>query len=348
MSSLEILSLIITLICLISFCIVFTFLFRAYFKNTIKNINEGKEDIELIDQAVIDEQRKHSKKQRVLKLVGKISSYVLLGAVIAFFGAAIVSRIAGNTLFFGDTTVVVIASGSMSKKNSANTYLQTYDLNNQINTYDIIGISKYNNSNQVRLYDVVAFKADNGTTIVHRIIDIQYDDNGVAYYTTRGDSNAISDNGSLYNGYLTYENLVGHYNGARVPVLGSFIIFLQSGSGIITIISIIYCFIMFDIYKRKLDEAIINRSNMLIELINYDPSNGEIINDFKQELYYQGIKYTFKDGQFIEKSETIDERFKNVDKDDMVFVNESKNETSIKIKNTKNNHISDLNDKRDK
>ena len=45
MSSFEILSLVVTFVCLFSFCIVFTILFRNYNLNAIKDVKEGKEDI---------------------------------------------------------------------------------------------------------------------------------------------------------------------------------------------------------------------------------------------------------------------------------------------------------------
>ena len=189
----------------------------------------------------------------------------------------------------------------------------------------------------VKLYDVVAFKSKQGTTIVHRIIDIQYDDDGHHYYTTRGDSNAISDNGSLYDGYLTFDKLIGHYNDFNIPVLGSFVVFLQSGSGIITIVSIVYCFVMFDIYKRKMDEAIINRSNLLIELIDVKQDDElNITNNFQQDLIYKGIKYTFKDGEFIDKTKIEDQKLIDASVNNMVFINEKENNKTIKVRNTKN------------
>ena len=52
MSKIEILSLIITLICVASFATVFTVLFRHYYKGMISDVKDGKLDIELIDNAL--------------------------------------------------------------------------------------------------------------------------------------------------------------------------------------------------------------------------------------------------------------------------------------------------------
>ena len=62
MSNVEIIALIVTIICLLSFCLVFTFLFRHYYLNLIKDVNEGKEDIDLIDSG-----RKEIKEKESIK-----------------------------------------------------------------------------------------------------------------------------------------------------------------------------------------------------------------------------------------------------------------------------------------
>ena len=49
MNNVEILSLVVTIICLVSFCLVFTFLFRHYYLSNINEIKEGKADKEVIE-----------------------------------------------------------------------------------------------------------------------------------------------------------------------------------------------------------------------------------------------------------------------------------------------------------
>ena len=199
---------------------------------------------------------------------------------------------------FGNTSLVVIASGSMSEKNEENTYLSS--LNNQFNTYDIIGITKYDSQNDISLYDVVAFKNDEGITIVHRIIDIE-EVNGEEVYITRGDANSVSDNGSQYDDYLHYENIIGYYNGTRIQSVGIFVVFLQSNAGIITIVAIAYCLIMFDYYSNKYDEAIKNRTDLLVNSLQYDLSNEE--NEARliklENLIYKNKLVKFVDGKYL-------------------------------------------------
>lgn len=338
MSSVEITSLVVTIICLLSFCVVFTILFKNYYAHQIAHIKEGKDDIELIDNALYEEQKGRSSTRKVVSLVGKVVSWSLLGVIVVGFSFALYSRFSNNVMMLGNNAYIVIASGSMEERNSANTYLDTYDLNNQINTYDMIEICKYNSQSEIKPYDVVAFKNKNNVTIVHRIIEIRPD----GTYVTRGDSNNVSDTNTQYDGYLKYENIIGRYTGNSIPLIGLFVIFLQSNSGIITIVSIIYCMFMFDHFRSKYEQAINERTDMLISLTNYDMAKEEVDDvtvSFNESLYYKGDKYNFKDGIFVKKensSEIISPPYKEAE--------ETNTTVKIKTKVLKVNKLDSKND----
>ena len=315
MSSIEILSLVITIVCLVSFCLVFTYLFRNYYLNNIKEIKDGTSDLEIIEYNKENKlnDKKNEKKVKIRRVISKTIGYLSLVLVVGFFGFSLYSRFFNNNLIFGDSGLVVISSGSMSEKNSSNTYLVTNNLNNQFDTYDIIGISKYKSIDDVKLYDVIAFYGEDDVIYVHRIIEINEDKTLV----TRGDSNNISDTNRLYEGNLDFSNVIGYYNGSRVPLIGVFIIFLQSNSGIITILSIVYCLLMFDYYKNKYDTSLLERINYLDEIINFDyleemEVNKVITPDYKEYLYYKNKEYSFYKGKFIEVKEVSDEYINSV------------------------------------
>lgn len=340
MSNVEIIALIVTIICLLSFCLVFTFLFRHYYLNLIKDVNEGKEDIDLIDSAIIEEEEKKSKKKKALKITGKVVGYTLLGIVVLFFLSSLVSKFMNDKIVVGDSTMIVIASGSMEERNEANSYLDEFNLNNQINTYDIVGITKYKDQSEVKLYDVVAFKGDDNVTYVHRIIDIKENNT----YVTRGDSNNLSDNdGRLYKGNLTFDRIIGKYNGTRIKTVGIFVVFLQSNSGIITVISIIYCMLMFDHFRNKYDKAIEERTNKLIELLEYNLSEHKSVDfstKYHETLIYKGNKYIFENGNFISKSDLEESDLLNNEdtSSSLVVIKENNDEESnVTIKNIKTN-----------
>ena len=270
MNNVEILSLVVTIICLVSFCLVFTFLFRHYYLSNINEIKEGKADKEVIEYNKERIEKNKKKSEKAKRIASRITSYAFLGLVVAFFGFSLYSRFFNNNL------------------NSANEYLDEYNLNNQFDTYDIIGVTKYQSVEEINQYDVIAFYGEDDVIYVHRIIEIR-DDNT---FVTRGDSNAISDTNRLYNGYLTYDKIIGKYNDARVPLLGVFIVFLQSNSGIITVLSVVYCLLMFDHYRNKYEESIESRIEYLDGVIKYDysssfPVEEEIKIDYNEVIIYK-------------------------------------------------------------
>ena len=198
MTGIEIISLIVTIVCLFSFSVVFTILFKNYYSHQINDVKEGKEDIALIENAILEEKKKNKKTTKAFNIGFKILGWSLLGVVLVGFSFSLYSRFSSNNMMLGDNAYIVIASGSMSYKNSANKYLDTYDLDNQIQTYDIIEVKRYKEQSDVKLYDVVAFKNKNNTTIIHRIIEIRND----GTYLTKGDANEVSDMNNQYDGYL--------------------------------------------------------------------------------------------------------------------------------------------------
>ena len=303
MKPIEILSLVITALCVISFSIVFTVLFRRFYLHNIEDVKAGKQDIELLDNAVAEEKAKKNKNRKIARLVVKIVSYVALAGVAFVFAVAIYGRFTNNTMLLGNRSLVVIASGSMSERNKDNTYLDYYNLNNQFNTYDIIGISKYKNQDAVKQYDVVAFKNTEGKTIVHRIIDIKIVGTEIRY-DTRGDSNNASDNGTQYQGYLSFKDIIGYYNGFRMQNVGIFVIFLQSNAGIITILAVVYCLFMFDHYNSKYEAEVDKRTKLLVELLKFnlqEERKDEIITTYLEQLTFQGKKFVFLNGEVVEQ-----------------------------------------------
>lgn len=340
MSAVEIITLFITILCLVSFCAVFTILFNHYYKSNIDSVSSGKEDIELIDNAIDEEKEKQSKSKKAWRLVGKIFSYVLLGVVFAFFVFSLASKIQNNTMLFGDSTLVVIASGSMSEKN--NDIIKKHpELNNQFDTYDIIGITKYQKQEEVSLFDVVAYKNKKNITIVHRIVEIHTDEKtGEVSYLTQGDTNLYADNtsNSQYAGYLTYDKIIGKYDGRRIKGLGIFVIFLQSPAGIVTVLSVVYCLFMFDHFSSKYKKAIAERTNMLVKLIDYDLSKEEVddvVSNYHETLLYKNQLYTFQDGKYVGKEDS-DTEIKKL-KNHMVLVKRENGTITITVTNTKDN-----------
>lgn len=338
-SSVEIITLVITLVCLVCFCTVFTILFGHYYKSNIEAVSSGKKDIALIDNAVDEEKDKRNKAKKAWKIVGKVASYVVLGAVFAVFACSLASKINDDVMPFGDTSIIAIASGSMSERNS-DAVVAHPELDNQFDKYDLIGLSKVNGPEDIELYDVVAYKNKNDVTIVHRIVEVRSLESGDTVYVTQGDSNKSNDSGSQYADYLAFDRIVGKYNGTRIKGVGVFVFFLQSPSGIVSVLSVIYCIFMFDHYSSKYAKAIVERTNLLVDLIDYDldhPEEEPVESKYKESLVYRGSTYHFEDGKYLGK--TGNGIVEEVYEDYMVFVKKEDSGTTVTVTNTSTNEV---------
>ena len=234
MSNTEIIALVATCIGVISFALVITILYKNYIGKMLSETEDGRRDIELIDTMIYEGEKRVQRREKALSITKSAFYYVFLVLAIPFLGFAIYSRITNGVVMIGDSSAMVVASGSMSEKNPSNDYLVTYGLDNQFKTYDLITLKKVDNEYSLRKYDVIAYRNNKNVNIIHRIIEIDTVD-GVLRYTTRGDANGATDSYKP-----TFEDVIGRYTGKRIPVVGIFISFFQSYAGIVTVCSVVY------------------------------------------------------------------------------------------------------------
>lgn len=165
-----------------------------------------------------------------MKIVGNTVLIVFYSLFLFALGSAIYARSQGELIALGDTTCVIIRSASMEEKNARNTYLDDFGLDDQISPYALIGLKKAEKE-EIALYDIVAVRDDDNRLVVHRVVAIEEKD-GQRLYTLRGDANAASAD---YERNLTYEEIVGRYNGFQSFALGVIVYYFQSGIGFITL-----------------------------------------------------------------------------------------------------------------
>ena len=308
MTTTDIIALIVTVIGVASFAAVVTILFRNFIKSSIKEIQNGERDIELIDAEIYESDENVIKKQRAAQFGKTVVYYAFLAVLIPLFGLSLYSRIKNNVTQFGDNAVMVVASGSMSVKQETNTYLFTYNLNNQFQTYDLITVTTVKKASQLKLYDVIAYRNNKGINVIHRIIDFDTSGSEIRYIT-RGDANASSD-----SYHPKFKDIIGRYTSKRIPGIGVFVMFFQSYAGIVTIASVVYCTIMISHYHKKLDEASDERREMLIKV--FDTSKlGLDDTDFMTSshencIYFKDTAYHFNETQLIEKRTMTEEEKK--------------------------------------
>ena len=146
----------------------------------------------------------------------------------------------------------VVKSDSMSMKHENNKYLVENNLDNQMQTFDIIVTYAPPAEEDIQLYDVIVYEA-NGELIVHRVVLIvepneNHPDSRLFY--TRGD--AIKKNDTTP---VKYEQIRGIYREERIPFVGSFVLFMQSPAGIICLMLAIAAMIVMPIVDDKIEEA---------------------------------------------------------------------------------------------
>ncbi len=297
MTSKDIISIIVTFIGVFSFATLFTILYRSYASSQIAEIKSGKRDVEIIDEVIYERQQHVQNRRKVIGLIRTIAFYLVLVTIIPIFIFSLINKFSGNQMMLGDRTIMVVASGSMSNKNEANTYLFTMGLNNQFQQYDIIVLEEVK-QNELRQYDVIAFRNNKGINVIHRIIDFDYT-NSPTKYITRGDNNNATDD---YR--PVFEDVIGRYTGKRIPGIGIFVLFLQSYAGIITVLSLVYCLLMIDRTASKINKAQDERAEKLEEALDYlDESTKESLRaEYTETIYYKGFAYTFDEEGFIEKN----------------------------------------------
>ena len=297
MSSAEIISLIVTIIGVFSFATIFTILYKSYATSQIAEIKSGKKDIEIIDEVIYERQEHIKRRRKINSVIRNVIFYLTLVIIIPLFIFSLINRFQHNVTMIGNKTIMVVASGSMSEKNKANSYLITNDTNSKLNyqfqTYDIIVLEKVEKASDLSRYDVIAFVNDDGINVIHRIKDI-----------------------------------IGRYTGKKINGLGMFIMFLQSYAGIITIVSLIYCLFMIDYLSRKMNQAQENRSKQLAEAIDYshEVELKALKAEYVETIYYKGYAYRFGEDGFVDKTEIKDGPY--LEKSNETIIKEVQNKTT--------------------
>lgn len=325
MTSVEIISLVVTAMGVCSFSAIFTILYRNYSAASIKEIATGKTDIDLIDEYIYNSQKKIERRREIMGKVKSIAFYTLLAFLVPVFIFAMISKFNNSVVMFGGKSLMVVASGSMSQRNEANTYLDSEGLYNQFDTYDIIVLKKVKSDREINKYDVIAFVNDEGTNVIHRIKGFKGNK-----YVTRGDSNNADDK---YN--PSFEDVIGVYTGQKIPLVGIFVLFFQSPSGVVTVGALIFCLIMMDKQNKRIKEMQSERLKKLREAIAFDgkkTSSKEFSSTFNQYIYYKGFAYVFNDQGFVEKKEVAETNIMDEDEGAMLKVLETDDgKTSEKI-----------------
>lgn len=275
--------LIVSAISLVCFAIVYICIFSFYYfnrKKCIENKLEDNEVIKILDKDVEKYDKKKNKKlsfietyykRKKRKEVGNIISNSIVGiflvALIGFFVWATVMKSNDQTTYFGDKTYLVIQTSSMASINDSNKYLKDGSIdskdrmNTRISQYAFIGIDKFKSEDQIKVYDIVAFRMDD-KIIVHRVYSIGEEKDGHKLFTFRGDANPASMSGEIN---VTSDRIVGIFDGYQNQILGSIVIYIQSGTGLISVFAIAIVLMVYIFYYDRIDLRLTERYEALMK-----------------------------------------------------------------------------------
>ncbi len=247
MTPYEIYLLVVSIIVIVGLASFFSILIWYVYVLTMRLIYVGYWDQELVQE--YDKKGMPMPKQQ--NTLGKVISTAICGVLAMVVIFSVFLGIGETGLTGAIPSLKVIKSGSMSEKHEENTYLVEHNLNDQMQTFDIITTYAPPAEEDIQLYDVIVYEK-NGSLIIHRVVYIvEPSESGESRrFYTRGDANEKND-----SKYVTYDQIRGIYRGERIPFVGSFVLFMQSPAGFICLLLAIACMIVMPIVDDKIAEA---------------------------------------------------------------------------------------------
>ena len=237
-------------ICIIVFVLltaIAVFTLSHIVKLTVQLIQNGTEDERIIKEYKASLKKK-KKKSRIFDYLIVLPLCVVF---FAFFAFSLYTSVRREVYSSKIPTLTVVQSGSMSEKHEDNKYLIENNLNDQVQTFDLILLYKVPAENELKLYDIVAYKVD-GIIVLHRIVGIEEPNEkhpNERYFLIQGDAVGKPDRFPV-----EYEQIIAIYRGERVPYIGSFVSFMQSPAGWLCLLLVVFAMFGTPIVSKKLKD----------------------------------------------------------------------------------------------
>ena len=235
-------------LCLVVFTaltIVFTYLIYEIIKLTVKVIRHGVDDENIVSEY-------HKEKTTVKKKTfSVIFSFVLCGFLMVFFIFSLWLHFSED-VFTNSSSLKVVASSSMASQHKKNTYLFENNLDNQLNTFDLIVTRPAPDEFDLELYDIVVYQYED-IFVIHRIVGIEEPNSehpDHRLFITQGDAISSPDREPV-----TYEQIKAIYENEKVPFVGSFVFFMKSPAGWLCVLLVLYAIIATPIVEKKIKKT---------------------------------------------------------------------------------------------
>jgi hypothetical protein len=239
-------------------------------KQKLRTIQHG-----LDDEQITTEYQKDIATSKAVKIIIKAVTVSILAFLCVVSILSVYMHIKSMGIPTGNRSIPkVVMSSSMSYKHNDNTYLESNNLHDQFQTFDLIYLRALPDEFDLELYDIVVYDYY-GELIIHRIIGIeepneQHPDQ--RKFLLRGDASKYSDEFPVM-----YSQMQAIYEGKRIPFVGSFFAFMQSPAGYLCILLVVIAMIATPIAEKKLQEAKMAR---LIEIgVAVEPQNKKKLSD---------------------------------------------------------------------
>lgn len=240
------------ILCLIVFLLLstlFSVLLWLLVKLVICLIRHGAEDEAILKELSSGEQTK--KQTSIWDVCGVLLSAVVCLALILSFAFSVYMQATEDQAPNGVPSLKVVKSSSMSYANEKNGYLAKNKITNQLQTFDLIVTQKLPDEFDLKMYDVVVYQ-QRDTLVIHRIVGIEeptalHPD--CRHFKLQGDAVQYPDSYPVL-----YSQMQGIWNGARVPFVGSFILFMQSPAGWLCILLILLGMISVPLVEKKIEK----------------------------------------------------------------------------------------------
>ena len=236
-------------------CIVFTLLtalfsvmFGYLLSLTLKLIRHG-----IMDEKILIEYQKQKDKRfsRLAKVGDFLFSALVCVVMLATFAFSLNLKLNENKVPEDSFSLKVVQSSSMASKYKYNTHLEGVD--NQVGMFDLIVVRPMPDEMDLKVNDIVLYEGDQGELILHRIVKIEESNPyhpGKRWFTLQGDAVANADRGPV--GYVQMKAI---YRDENIPMLGSFVMFMQSPAGYLCILLVIIGMIATPIMENVLKKA---------------------------------------------------------------------------------------------
>ena len=226
----------------------------------VKQIRAGLEDEKILAEADRHAEDNKAYKRRRAGLFDILITAVFCCLIFSAFGMSVYMGVKGEQPSQDGALFRVVLSDSMSEKNAQNKYLFENELDNQFQQFDLILTQKMPAENELELYDIVVYKLEDAF-IVHRIVGIEEANEkhpDGRRFVLQGD--AVATNDRLL---VSYSQMVGIYEGQKVPFVGSFILFLQSPAGYMCILLVVLGVITIPLMEGKILREKLKRLHLL-------------------------------------------------------------------------------------